>query len=255
MIEIVPKFSAKVADDDAAMARLEQPVAVAVVGAKHISKRIKRGKFATKPKPYSSKPSAGSKKAPKYYISPAYAESLGVPGQTVWESSAAFHKAIGAKPGNTSSQMIQNIGVRNNGTKGALIEFRGSSIGASSAKKAKRRRVRVNARYDAKTGAKLKAVYAKDARGKFVTNKVLDEQGKAVLNKTPVKVRNQVKASAVFRKLDVALLQLTPAEQAELLRGFAAVSSSITETILGFVPTRFGSGGALQVAITERLRK
>jgi len=255
MIQIVPKFSAKVRADDAAMARLEQPVAIAVVVAKHITRRIRRGKFATKPRPYSSKPSAGSKKAPKYYISAAYAEAVGVPGQTVWESSAAFHKAVGAKPGNVSSQLVQAVGVRNNGTKGALIEFRGSSVGARSAKKAKRRRVRANALYDSQTGEKLKAVYAKDAKGKFITNKVLDEQGKAVLNKTPVKVRNQTKASAVFRKLDVALLQLTPAEQAELLRGFAAASSSITETILGFVPTRFGSGGTLQVAITERLRK
>ena len=169
MIEIVPKFSAKVAADDAVMQRLKQPVTLAIITAKHIRKRIRRGKFATRPKPYSSKPTAGSKKAPKYYISPAYAEAVGRPGETVWESSAAFHRAIGAKPGNTSSQLVQNVGVRNHGTTGALIEFRGSSIGAKSRRKAKRRRVRANAKFDSQTGARLKAVYAKDAKGKAIT--------------------------------------------------------------------------------------
>ena len=243
MIEIVPKFSKAIreAEDPRVMARLEQPIKIAQAVARHLSKRLKRGRFATAPQPYATRATAGPKKRPRFYVAPAYAAALGRPGETQWKSSAAFHAAVGAKPGNTSSAMIQTIGIRNNGRKGALIEFTGSSLGSRSVRRVKKRRV--NEKFDAQTGKRLKAI--RETRR--------DERGRALFNKSARKVRNQDKAGIVYRHLRVALLQITPREQDAVLQGFVAVSAGIVDNTLGFKIRPTERGHALAVDVARRL--
>jgi len=244
MIEIVPRFSKAIREDPdpRVLARLERPIKVAQAVAKHISSRIKRGRFATPPQPYATRATAGPKKRPRYYISPAYAAAIGRPGETQWASSAEFHAAVGATPGNTSSALIQTIGIRNNGRRGALIEFRGSSLGARSVKRARRKRS--NEKYDAQTGAKLKAEFAIRR----------DDKGRAVYSKKARKARNQDKAGIVFRHLRIALLQLSGRERDAVLQGFVAVSSGIVDNSLGFKIRPTERGHTLAVDVARRLR-
>ena len=221
-IEIVATFSKSVREDRAVLARLQKPVAIARAVALHTQTRFRAGRTASPPKPYKTKATAGSKHRPSYYISEAYAKAAGVPGKTRWKSSASFHQAAAAKPGIVTGEMIENVGVRNNGRTGALIEFRGSSIGASSEQTAKRRRI--NSKYDPETGAKNKAVFEERK----------DEAGNVLLNKNPKKVRNQDKGGRLYKYLRIAALQSKPNEQRAMLDAVATEGARATAAFFGF---------------------
>lgn len=100
--------------------------------AKTIRKRAQLGKFASQRRPYRTGGKWDSKQGMirKYWISEGYAEAVNAPFRKFF-SSAHFHKVIGRQvAGNISGGMWKGLEVRNIGTRGAIIEFKGRSMGA-----------------------------------------------------------------------------------------------------------------------------
>lgn len=225
-IDVVTKFT-KTANAEVRQ-RLEQPIAVARATAVHIRRRMKRGHTATRPKPYSTKPTAGSRKNPKYYISPAYADKLGL-DQTIWRSSAEMHAAVGAKAGsgNVTGAMWNGVQVSNYGRSAAIIKFTRVSLGGSSRIERIRRKVKGSYVVSAGPDGKLRA--------KQVTELSRDKKGEVKLTKKPRNVSNAAKASALYRESRVGALQPTQFES-------AAQVAAIGHAAGGMIIHAFGGG-------------
>lgn len=100
--------------------------------AKTIRKRAQRGRFASQRRPYRTGGKWDSQKGEirNYYISEGYAEAVNAPFRK-FKSSAHFHTVIGKQvAGNVSGGLWKGLEVRNIGTRGAIIEFKGRSMGA-----------------------------------------------------------------------------------------------------------------------------
>lgn len=213
--------------------KLAVSMAVARATAFHIRRRVLGGKTATAPRPYlGPRPPLIDKRSGRprkrlYYISPAYAQMLGISGHTRWASSAEFHRAIGVRSGtaHTTGGMWKGLQVRNYGSEGALIEFARSSLGASSVRSATTRHV------------KGQYQLTRDRRGKLRAKRVVElshtEDGAVKYRRKPKKVRNSAKAGRVFKSTKVGLLQPTPAETSAQLAAVAAVSSAVVAVTFG----------------------
>lgn len=203
---ITVKMSKTAMKDPATLARLAQPMAIAKATASHLRNRIHRGQTATPPDPYNGTPTAGRGKTRRYYLSPAYAERLGLGNQTRWESSRAMHQAKGLRPGKASAtgQMQAGLQVRNFGSDSAVIDYGGSSLGASSTRtaitKAKHGTYEVTVANNGKVAARQARELSRD------------EGGQVKYRRKPKLVRNALKAAAVFTGSRVGLLQCTPDE-------------------------------------------
>jgi hypothetical protein len=215
--------------------RLSLAIDVAVATAEHIRNRAERGHFATVPKPYAGEPQAKNKRRRKYVISKAYAQAMGVQ-ETKWASSAALHRAAGGTPGYTTGGMWKGMRVRNYGTEGAVIEFAGSSLGSrGSARK--------------KTEA-VKGEIVIDQRGSKVTVKQRrqykrDEQGKVIVDaEKPTMTTNRLKASAVFQRLRIGLLQPTQSESDAQVAAICEMFGKATAIAFGAQDTMTLAGTA-----------
>jgi len=209
-------------------------MAMARATAGHIRRRVLGGDNATPPRPYHGPRApiidkrSGRPRKRFYFISPAYAAELGMPGQTRWASSAELHKHAGVKSGtaHTTGGMWRGLRVRNYGKEAALIEFAGSSLGASSVRTAIKR------------GVKGSYVLSRTKRGKLKATKLKefsrDEGGNVKYRRKPKRVRNSAKAGRVFKTTKVGLLQPTAAEsQAQL--------AAVSQQAMGVVLVTFGS--------------
>jgi len=225
MLEIKAHWS-KTADVDVRR-RLQQPMAIAVALAHHIRHRMSQGQTVTPPQSYAGKPTAGPRKRPAYYLSPKYAEELGLGEQTRWESSQAMHRAKGLKESHASAtgKMWAGLSVRNYGGEAALIEFGGSSLGASSVRsanlKTKTGTYEVTVSGDGKMRAKQAREFSRD------------EDGKVKYRRKPKLVRNSIKAAAVFSNTRIGILQNTDAELAAMGAAVAHMSGLVVAQSLG----------------------
>jgi hypothetical protein len=108
--------------------------------AKAVRVRAQRGDFATQRRPYRARGvwDPNQNKFSSYFISEGYKRALGARYQR-YQSSAAFHTDVGRQvAGNITGGMWSGLRVRNFGTRGAVIEFSGRSLG-SRIKSGKRR--------------------------------------------------------------------------------------------------------------------
>lgn len=223
-------------------AKLQQPMALARATARHIARRLRRGKTATAPQAYQRRadeyqtdPATGRRRRRRYYISPAYAEAAGVPGQTRWLDSAEFHGAAGGQPGVVTGGMLSQTRTRNYGSKAALIEFAGSSLGASSTRTAIRRKIKGQYEVGVSDNGKIRA--------KQATEFSRDEGGEVKYRRKPKLVRNSLKAGRVFKYLRVGLLQPTEGETAAQLQAVADAAQSVVVLAFGSNVVTSGSGG------------
>lgn len=203
---ITVKMSKTAMEDPATLRRLQQPMAIAKATASHIRQRVAQGRTATPADPYDGTPTAGKGKVRRYYLSPAYAERLGLGSQTRWESSRAMHAAKGLRPGKASAtgQMWAGLQVRNYGSDSAVIDFGGSSLGASSTRTAITKKKAGTFEVTLSGNGKLAARQARELSR--------DEGGQVKYRRKPKLVRNSLKAAAVFTGSRVGLLQCTPDE-------------------------------------------
>lgn len=221
--------------DENLQAALAQPMALATAAAKHIQQRVLQGRFATTPEPFSSAPKAGPTKKPRYYVSPAYAAAAGLGEQTRWESSQAMHRAAGMTPGNGTGEMIRNLQVRNYGSEGAVIEPAGSSLGSSSTRTALTTSKKGTFEITLSDNGKLRA--------RQVREMSRDEGGKVKFRRKPKLVRNALKASTLFKNLNIGLLQNTDDELVAMANALAAVMALKTAKALGAKVTNLPHGG------------
>ncbi len=182
--------------------KLTKASRIGAIYAAHVKKRAMKGDYATKPLPYST---AGddSKKGgrPSYVVSQAYSERTDAGKENHGRSSADWHKKAGSIPGNTTGLMWLGLQARNFGKFGVRIDFGGSSIGTSSISRVK----------TSKKGKKAKL-------------------GR--------KVRNQWKASAVFRNLKVNVLQPKVEEVQAMADSFATGILSEAVDVLEIVKAK-----------------
>ena len=252
MIAIVPKFSKSVREDQAVLARLDKPIRIAAACAQHLQERLHRGRTATPARKYKTTATAGPKKRRRFYISTAYAQAAGVGDKTSWKSSAEFHAAIGGKPGIATGEMIDGIQVRNKGTRSALIDFGRSSIGARS-----ERTARTRVAHDAE-GNKIFQVFT-DRKGKRKARVKRDlargKEGNVLRRTKPTKIKNAEKAGRAFKYLRVAMLQMTPSEQAAMLDAVATETAKSAGVLFAMQPAvAFNDGDlVLRYRILKRL--
>lgn len=213
--------------DPKILEQLVQPMALARATAVHIRNRLARGETATPPKPYSTKPTAGPPKSRRYYISPAYAERLGLGAQTRWKSSAEMHASKGLQPGKASAtgEMLDSIRVRNYGNDAAVIEFFGSSLGASSTRTAILKKVEGTYEVTLSDNGSVRARQKREFSR--------DEGGKVKYRRKPKLVQNATKAATVFRSTRVGLLQTTDDETLALWCAWANKAGSLVRRSLG----------------------
>ena len=144
-----------------------------------------------------------------YVISDEYARLLGVT-QTRYRSSAAFHEAVGTKPGTyrVSGGMWRGLQVRNVGASTAIVDFGGSSPGGTRQSQT-------------------------TASGR-------------TRSRAP-QVRNQVKAGTVFRQHKVNPIQATEDEQQAILAAVTRWSQVLVCRLLGATIGRFDGDGDRQL--------
>ncbi len=222
-LSIKVKWS-KTANDDI-RAALAKPMALATAAAQHMQARLMQGRFATPPDAFSSTPHAGPKDKPRFYVSPAYATKTGLGNQTRFASSAEMHQSRGFKPANASGEMLRGIQVRNFGAEGAVIDFQGSSTGASSTLSAITKKTAGTFEISLSGNGKLRA--------KQVRELSRDEGGKVKYRRKPKMVSNATKASTVFKNLNIGLLQNTDDELIALANALAAHTAVATARALG----------------------
>ena len=114
--------------DRAALLQVSRALIIASRIARYSRDRVKRGEYATKPRPYGTRG--------RYYISEGYADLL-YEKKRRWKSSKAFHDAVAGEPGYVTGGMLKGLRARNWGSQGAVVEFAGKSMG-SRIKKRKR---------------------------------------------------------------------------------------------------------------------
>jgi hypothetical protein len=135
------------------LGRLSRAIVVTTRLAKTVRIRAQAGDYATSRLAYSSR-----KLGPRswYFISQGYADALGARKRR-YEHSLDFHRSNNRMiAGNITGGMWSGLRVRNFGTKGAVIEFAGRSIGAQIKK---RRRGKANQRVMVGNRRKSATVY------------------------------------------------------------------------------------------------
>lgn len=145
----------------------------------HIKRRAMRGELATKARPYSASSKDRKSGRPAYIVAQAYSERTDAGKENWGDSSADWHRKAGSVPGNTTGLMWRGAQARNSGNRNAVMDFGGSSIGTSSVATVRRKETKKGTKTTARVGRK---------------------------------VRNQWKASAVFRSLGANVLQPTESE-------------------------------------------
>lgn len=242
-MDVTVKFTKTTLRDANLMQALNNVMAIAAPLASTIRDRVTmRHQLVTVAKPYADKgrADAGPPKKPAYYISPAYAEknhlmspsTSGDPAKmTRWESSAQMHQAVGAisGTGDVTGAMWKGLQVRNSGSM-AIIEFGGSSLGASSTLTA--RTTKVEGSYVVTTD-KTGKTHAKAARALKH-----DDAGAVMYRRKPKLVRNSEKAGRVLKNSRIGLLMSTDAEKAAMWQAFRnAVATGVCKCF-GVVPTQ-----------------
>ncbi len=185
------------ANDFAQLDKLTNALAVTTRLAKTIKQRAMRGDFATQRRPYRTRgryiPSIG--RMLPFFVSEGYAEKTGA-GKRKFKSSEEFHRKIGKMAGgNVTGGMWSGLRVRNFGTRAAVIEFAGKSMG-SRIKKLKRgrtnQRVNVANRLKAATvwrTLKFNLIQPKDKEIQALATAIADVLGHAICFGAPLKVR------------------------------------------------------------------
>lgn len=194
--------------------------------AQHMKNRLRRRRYATVPKPFSDDPTAGPRKRKHYYITPAYAAEIGTE-ITRWGSSLKMHQAVGAKgPGIVSGKLLRSMRVRNFGRDAMVIEFAGSSLGASSAHTA---RTAGTGTYETtlSSDGKLRARQLRELKR--------DKSGNVLFRRKPKKVLNRLKAAAVFTHSNIGLLHPLGEETRAMVAAVGASVSTILITTFGGV--------------------
>jgi len=216
---------------------LQMDMAIARASARHIRRRMLGGDTATPRKPYAGPRSTsidkrtGKPRKRNYTISPAYAAELGL-SETRYASSQDFHAAAGVRPGSAhvTGGMWKGLRVRNFGRQAALIEFSGSSLGASSVKTART----VAAKTDA---GEVQFEVTQDARGKLKARRVnkvrKNKRGEVQYRKKPKMVRNSEKGGRVFKHTEVAPLMQTRDEALAQLAAVADKTQAIVVLAFG----------------------
>jgi hypothetical protein len=234
MSMIAVKYTKTAIGDPALMKRLEAPMAIAVATAYCIRDRIVgRGMTVTPANAYRSTATAGGGQSNRgkrqYYISPSYASKIGIDKQTRWDSSAEMHGAVSAISGtaNVSGGMWAGLQIRNSGDR-AIIEFGGSSLGASST---------LTAKTTKKTGT-FEVTLSADGRtrARQVRELKRSEGGEVQYRRKPKLVRNSEKAGRVYRNSRVGLLQLTASEDAAQREAFRDAMDRIAAKLFGRKP-------------------
>lgn len=164
--------------------------------AKTIRQRAQRGDFATKRRPYRTGGKWDSKQGMirKYFISKGYAQATGAPFRKFF-SSAHFHKVIGRQTaGNISGGMWRGLEVRNFGTNGALIEFKGKSVGALIKKTSRgyNQNVKIGNKRKAKTvllTLKVNVIQPKDSEIEALGSAAVEVLGQSIAFGAPVTVQ------------------------------------------------------------------
>jgi hypothetical protein len=223
-------LSKKLAADPAALARFEQlalPIARAVAAA--IYERVAvRGRTATPPASYKRAAGGTRRNRTRYYITDAYAAKLGL-SETNWPDSASMHEAAGVRAGThkVTGGMWDGLQVRNFGASGkaAIIDFGGSSLGASSARSARTRAVAGKYVVTINGAGAAKAVRARE--------KVRNEAGEVQFRRKPKLVQNWMKAGTVFKHAAVGLLQPTDRETADIADVLMDSYAITTAKVLG----------------------
>lgn len=245
------KYSKTVLGDPRLIERVRQPLAIAKATATHIKRRVLAGKTATPADAYSNKPTAGPKQKPRYFVSPQYAKDLGLGEQTRWASSAEMHRHKGIRAGtaNATGEMWKGLQVRNFGTEGAIIDYGGSSTGASSVRTAVTKRKAGTFEVTLSDDGKLRA--------RQVRELVRVEGGEVKRRRKAKKVRNSQKAGTVFKNTRVGLLQPTPSETAAQLAAVNSVCGELVATIFGGSGVHLRSQGdqALYRAILREFKQ
>lgn len=248
---IIVKWSKTALGDPATLARLQQPMAIAKATANHIRQRVAaQGRTATPAEPYSGSATAGKGKNRHYYLSPAYAERLGLGNQTRWESSRAMHTAKGLTPGKASATggMWAGLQVRNFGGTAAVIDFGGSSLGASSTRTAITRAKHGTYEVTLSADGKLAARQAREL--------TRDEGGAVKYRRKPRMIKNSTKAGTVFSNTRVGLLQNTEAEAQAMAAAVATKAGSLVAACFGARNATATPGGdrALYWAILQEMK-
>lgn len=228
------RFSKTVVGDPAIMRRLAQPLAVAVATAAHIKRRVQeRGQTATRPDPYDPT----SRKARRFVIGDNYAALVPTPNlANSFGSSADFHRAIGVPIGKFSvtGGMWRGMVARNYGADAAIISFDGSSLGRKSDRLAIRERKR---------------------RGKKRGKLVKDAADKTQFRQVSRRIRNALKASAVFTATRIGLLQPTYQEGRAQFAAVQTVAGRLLAATFGMRHTASPEGdSALYSAILRAYR-
>lgn len=234
--------------DPRTLRRLQLALEVAEETARVIRRRAMRGQFATPPKPYAGpKAAKGGRRQRVYIVAAEYARQAGT-DNTVFESSADFHRQVGAVAGNTTGLLWRSLRTRNFGSDGAVIEFGGSSLGAS----VKWKRKTVTERDSVEVAVSQTGKVSVKRRKRTLTNDKGQWQVKRADN-----VQNRIKAAAVFRTLNVGLLQPTEAEAQAQVSAVAVVTGEAVAAIFGTTAVFTGQQGdaALFRAITQRGRQ
>lgn len=150
----------------------------------------------------------GDKLVP-FVISEPYAKLLGLTA-TRFSSSAAFHQAAGTKPGSfrVSGGMWAGLQVRNVGASAAVIDFGGSSLG----------------------GQRQSATTAGGRQ-----------------RKSPVRVRNQIKAGTVWRQSQVNVIQPKDGEVDAMAAAVVRWSQNMLGRTLGATIGNFQGDGDQQL--------
>ena len=231
MIEIESTFSKTT--DAATRQRLRPALGIATATARHIKKRLLRRRYATRAQAFDSTPTAGPKRRRRYYISLPYARAAGLGDKTSFASSADMHRKAGAAggPGQVSGELLRSMRTRNYGRDAVIIEFGRSSLGASSKRSAITKRKSGSFEVSLSDNGKLRARQVRELSR--------DSEGNLKRRKKPRKVRNSLKASAVFTATRIGLLQPTPRENTAQL-------AAIADRYLSTVVTTFG-GVVVQV--------
>ena len=256
MIDVQVRYTKKALADPAALAQLRQPMVLGQALAKRVRERVSRqGDLATEWQRYrtevkaeravrrleknydtyerriglavaqgnlkraaelraklakidNDQQDAGDKLQP-YVISDAYAKLLGL-GATRWSSSAAFHSAAGTKPGTfrVSGGMWRGLQVRNVGASSVILDFAGSSLGGTR-----------------------QSSTTKSGRQR----------------KSPVQVRNQVKAGTVFRQSKVNPIQPKDIEVDAMVSAVVRWSQNMMGRTLGATVGAFQGSGDQQL--------
>lgn len=261
MIQV--RLSKLVLKDPKLRGKLAAPLAIAQATAERIRQRVSvDGVSATPARAYPAQEVKRSTKSGKvkirtYHVGSDYAAKLGLTS-TQFATSAAFHAAAKSRAGaaNVTGGMWAGLQVRNWGGTGAIIDFGGTSIGASTPKGEIRFRG-TKADGTSKSGRMRTSGFAAGrTKGMSRADKkawhaaqVAKFRGLSDVKITSIKepsaiVRNQEKASVVFQTRKIGVLQPTERETQAQLAAYCASTGravfSMFRTAEDPTPVRMG---------------